>query len=192
MEIKIIRTLSAAVSLFLALAASGCGSSPSAPLTPDQFGAKYKFSATDIPGWAQDPNDSGAYWAGTDLIGGAHQDGAAGAYTDRGFVQGMYQSLVGPDPQVATVWAMDFGTASNAQSMFNWKVTDQSASIGIPPYDASAALGASITTGLNVFAWDKASYFEVVVQGLGAQTSAACTECPVAKQFLDVLKSKTN
>ena len=192
METKIMRTLSAVASLFLALGVSGCGSSPSAPLTPDQFGAKYKFSATDIPGWVQDPNDSGAYWAGTDLVGGGQLDGAAGAYTVKGFVQGMFQSLVGPDPQIATVWAMDFGTAANAQSMFTWKVTDQSASIGIPPYDASAALGASTATGLNIFAWVKASYFELVVEGLGSQTSAACTECPVAKQFLDVLKSKTN
>lgn len=192
MKIKILTILSAFVSLSLTLGVSACGSSPSASLTPDQFGAKYKFSATDIPGWAQDPTDPGAYWTGTDLVGGGNMDGAAGAYTDKGFVQGMYQSLVGPDPQIATVWAMDFGTASNAQSMFNWKVNDQSASIAIPSYDASTALGASIATGLNVFAWDKASYFELALQGLGQSTSSNCTECQVAKQFLDVLKSKTN
>ena len=57
--------------------------------------------------------------------------------------------------------------------------------------EVSVAIGSSGLTGLSVLAYFKASYFELQLSGYGEQTST-CSACPVAKQFLDVLKSKTN
>jgi hypothetical protein len=205
-EIKTMKTVLAAVVLFLGLGGSGCGSNATsagpldATTQPDAtvqldataFGQKYKFADNEISGWTQDPTDPTAYAVYTgeaELI--QRIDGAAGAYTDRGCRLGMYQDLVGLDSSIVEIIAMDYVTEAQATAMFTWKKQDQSATIQIPPYDPSVAIGSSGLSGLSVLAHFKASYFELQLSGYGEQ-KVTCSACPVAKQFLDVLKSKTN
>jgi hypothetical protein len=177
------------LSLLIGFNGLACGSSPSsAPLTADAFGAQYKFADNEISGWTQDPSDPYSTYTGEEYV--QKVDGAAGAYTEKGCRVTMYQSLVGPDPDLCTVLAMDFVTDTQANTMFTWKKQDQNATIVIPPYDASVAIASSTLTGMNVIAHFKASYFELALSGFGAQTGQ-CTACPVAVQFLDMLKSKT-
>ncbi|HJX62565.1 MAG TPA: hypothetical protein VJ860_01280 [Polyangia bacterium] len=189
------KTFLPVVCLFLVSIASGCGSSPSSaraprPLDPTAFGQVYKFADNEINGWTQDPASDG-FWVGTDLVAGSI-DGAAQAYFDQGFVQGMFQNLDAPNSQFCTVRAMDFGTAQKATAMYaSAQSTSISQSTAIPPYDLSIAIGNAAASGLSVYAHFGASYFEVFLSGLGDQKST-CTECPVAQQFLDDLKKKTN
>jgi hypothetical protein len=199
-----IKTVLALAPLLLSLGGSGCGSNTAGtgggaggttattgPLNAADFGQKYKFSATDIAGWQQDPSDPGAYvtYTGGELVQSI--DGAAGIYTDKGAMVMMYQSLVGPDPQIAVVWAMEFGTEALAAAMVDWERTDKTATVSIPGYSNSVAIGYGTISGFTVYAHVKTSYFEVQLSGLGDQTST-CSECPVAAKFLDILSSKTN
>jgi hypothetical protein len=184
--------LSSVVCLLLGLSAAGCGSggsTGSTPLTAAQFGDKYKFSATDVSGWAQapasDPTAYNVYNGGDELVG--RLDGGD-VYTSRGCRVSMYQDLVGPDPEICTVVAMDFGTSDNATTMFTYQQTS-GASNTIPGYGASDAIGSNFSLGgQNVFAHFQASYFELQLSGFADATSAGAA----AKLFLDVLKAKTN
>jgi len=170
---------------------AGGGSSGPRPIDPTAFAQDYKFVDNEISGWTQDPASDG-FWAGTDLIAGTSIDGAAQAYTDQGFVQGMFQNLDGPNAQFCTVRAMDFGTAAHATAMYaSAKTTSITQSTAIPTYDLSIAIGNAAPSGLSVYAHFGASYFEVFLSGLGDQRST-CMECPVAQQFLDVLKQESN
>lgn len=205
--------LSSVVCLLLGLSAAGCGSggdngatgtggstgsggtggggsTGSATLTPAQFGDKYKFSTTDVSGWgpadpATDPTAYNVYNGGDELVG--RLDGGD-VYTSRGCRVSMYQDVAGPDPEICTVVAMDFVTSDNATTMFAYQQTS-GASLAIPGYGASDALGSNFALGgQNVFAHFKASYFELQLSGFTDATSAGAA----AKQFLDVLKAKTN
>ena len=179
---------------FLVSIAPGCGSSPSSsprPIDAVAFGQDYKIADNEISGWTQDPASDG-FWAGTDLIGGAGIDGEADQYTNQGFRQGMFQNLDGPNSQFCTLRAMDFGTAAAATAMFTEvKTGSVPVPTAIPTYVASIAIGDAAASGLSIYAHFGASYFEVLLSGLGDQT-LTCTECPVAQQFLDELKKKTN
>jgi hypothetical protein len=167
------------------------GSSGPLPIDPTAFGQRFKVADNEIGGWTQG-SAFDAFWAGTDLITGAGIDGAAGAYTANGFRQGMFQNLDGPQQQTCSIRAMDFGTAAAATKMFTDSQTNSvSNSTAIPTYDLSIAIGDAAISGLTVFAHFGALYFEVRLSGLGDQRTT-CTECPVAQQFLDDLKTKTN
>jgi len=155
------------------------------------FGDRYKFADNEMSGWTQDPA-SDAFWVGTDLIGGTSIDGAAEAYTDQGFVQGMFQTLDGPNSQTCTIRAMDFGTATKATAMYASALLNfVTSATAIAPYDLSIATGDAAQSGLTVYAHFGATYFEIYLSGLGDQTST-CTECPLAQQFLDSLKKKSD
>jgi hypothetical protein len=210
-------TALAALVLLLALGGSGCGSNATSTGQPDAttqpnggnatstgqpdattqlnataFGQKYRFADNEIDGWTMDATDRTAYFIFTgdaELV--ARIDGAAGAYTDQGCRLGMYQDLVGPNSGIIEVVAMDYVTDAQATAMFTSKKQLQTATIPIPPYDVSVAIGISGLTGLTVLAHFKASYFELQLSGYGEQ-KVTCSACSVAKQFLDVLQSKTN
>jgi hypothetical protein len=193
-EIKLLKTFFPVLCLALCLGISGCGSGSSAsprPLDPPAFGQDYKFADNEINGWTQDPA-SDAFWAGTDLIAGTSIDGAADAYTSQGFRQGMFQNLDGSNSQTCTIRAMDFGTADKATAMYEWAQANfVSQATAIPTYPSSIATGNAAQSGLSVYAHFGATYFEVLLSGLGDQT-ATCAECAVAQPFLDKLKQKTN
>lgn len=185
MQIKTTTTRLAFVCLSLGVGGSGCGSNPtSTPLDPTAFGKKYKIADNEVSGWTQDPA-SGAYWTGTDLV--AEIDGGNVAYDDRGFRQGMFQTLDGPDQQSCNLRAMDFGTEANATTMYTYEQQLTQASVPIPQYDASTAIGNSVISGVTAFAHFGASYFELALTGYADQGLAAS----VATQFLQVLQSKT-
>ena len=184
------RTGLAFVCLLIGLGSSGCGSSPtSSTLAPDAFGQRYRFADNEIPNWSQN-SASNAFWTGkgTDLH--LKIDGGEMAYTSKGCLVAMYQDLVGPDPntQACTVVAMDFGTNDQANEMFTYEQQLTQASVPIPPYDPSIAIGASVLGGVTAYAHFKASYFEVQLTGYADQGSAAS----VAALFLQKLQSKTN
>ena len=198
--------LSSVVCLLLGLSAAGCGSggnngatgsggtggggsTGSTPLTAAQFGAKYKFSATDLAGWAPadpatDPTAYDVYNGGDELV--ARLDGGD-MYTPNGCRVAMFQDLVGPNSATNRAIAMDFVTADKATAMFTY-MQQNGYSTSIAGYDGSTALGSSTLGGINVTAHFKASYFEVWLSGFADTTSAGAA----AKLFLDVFKSKTN
>ena len=199
--------LSSVVCLLLGLSAAGCGSggnngatgsggtggggsTGSTPLTAAQFGAKYKFSATDLAGWAPadpatDPTAYDVYNGGDELV--ARLDGGD-MYTPNGCRVSMYEDMTGSGQEICTAIAMDFGTAANAAQMFAVQ-QGNGASISIPGYDPSVALASSFALGgQNTYAHINASYFELQFSGFADATSAGAA----AKLFLDVFKAKTN
>jgi hypothetical protein len=196
---KTISTGLAVVSLFLAVGGSGCGSSPSTsgPLSATALGAKYKFSPTDIAGWQLDPNDPTSFQVldestPNNLI--RFMDGGADAYTNAGCRVTVYQSLVGPNGEIAgNFFSMDFVSDAQATAMFNSKKSDYSASDPIAGFDGSVAIGHSVFIGgslsmVNVFAHFKAMYFELTLSGFADQASFY----QGAAQLVNVAKSKTN
>ncbi|HJX65520.1 MAG TPA: hypothetical protein VJ860_16390 [Polyangia bacterium] len=190
MQLDTRRTRLALVCLLFGLGSSGCGSSPASnTLGPDAFGQKYRFADNEIPNWSQS-SASSPFWTGqgTDLH--LKIDGGEPAYTSRGCLVAMYQDLVGPDPnmQACTVVAMDFGTSDQANAMFTYEQQLTQASVPIPSYNASIAIGESVLGGVTAYAHFKASYFEVQLIGYADQASASS----VAAVFLQKLQSKTN
>lgn len=143
-----------------------------------------------MPGRKQDtaPNSYGAL-TGDELV--QIIDGAAGSYLDIGDRVSMYQELVGPDPRVTSVWAFDFVTAAKATAMFEWETLEQSATIVIPGYDTSVAIGSASIVGITAFAHFNSLYVEVSLSGFGDQTST-CSACPVAAQFINALRARVN
>jgi len=200
-EMKTMKTVLAAVVLFLGLGVSACGSNtttPSGPLDKTAFGNKYKLAPNAVAGFQQDPTDpTGAYltYTGDELVQSI--DGAAGVYTEYGARVEMYQSLVGPipagatDPELANFYAMDFVTDAKATAMVVWEQTQTNAAATIPGYDPSVAVGYGSIGGLAVYAHFKATYIELNLSGFGDQGST-CSACPEAAKFLQVLSSKTN
>ena len=100
-------------------------------------------------------------------------DGAAPPYLDRGMRFALWQQLKGPDPQNCTLVAMDMTSEANAKSMVADQQTAQSASTAIPGYDASVAIGSEALGGIKIFAGFKALYLELILDGFGADSSAA-------------------
>ncbi len=171
---------------------SGGISGTGGALDPTAFGNLYKISGTtQMPGWTQDTNPA---TAATALLTGSATtlvnviDGGNKPYLDNGCLLYMYQNLVGPDPQLCRLVAMDFGTAANATSMFTYEQQLRNATTPIPGFDASTAIGYSVLSGITAYAHFKASYFEVQLTGYADDTSAA----QVAAQFLTVMQTKTN
>jgi hypothetical protein len=163
---------------------SGGGDSPA---DENSFGAKYKLADNEISGWSQKTTADAflAYTADSLTI---RIDGAAVPYTDRGMRFALVQELVGPDPQNATFWAMDMTTEANAQSMVEHQKTTQSATLTIPPYDASVAIASETLTGITVYAYFKSLYLEVILDGYGSDQDTARQ---VGAKFLETEKAKT-
>jgi len=197
MRIRIMRTSLTFACLLLGLGGPGCGSDTtsghppdgssqtSGTLDPTAFGQKYKFADNEMSGWTQDPTIP--FWTGkgTDLE--SRIDGGNMAYLSRGCLVAMYQDLVEGDQAACEIVAMDLGTEANAVSMVAYEQQLRSASIAIPGYDASAAIGAAIQGGLTAYAHFGSLYFEVQMQGYADQSTGAS----VAAQFLQKLQSKS-
>jgi hypothetical protein len=178
--------------LFLVAGGSGCGSSPSSPsssaVDPAAFAQKYKIADNQIPNWTQDPStDPSANWSGTDLVASGI-DGGNERYDSRGFKQGLFQTLDGPNQQQCNFRAMDFGTDANATTMFTYAVQNAGATVPVPPFAISVAAGETVIGGATVFAHFKASYFEVYMTGY-ADTASAISD---SELFLTVFQTDTN
>jgi hypothetical protein len=172
----------------------GGGAGGTGLLSPAQFGQKYRFADNQLPGWKQapaadDPAAFGVYASVDELV--ARIDGAADAYG--GFRVAMFQDLVGPDPQVCSVVAMDFVTAANATEKFTYQ-KDNGASTAIPGYDRSVAIASTNLTGITVYAHFNALYFELQMSGYMDQYGNLDLNraISVAAQFLGVLKTRTS
>ena len=161
--------------------------SSSSTLDLNGFGQKYKLADNEVSGWKQDtaPNAFSVWLAAklTDKI-----DGQAPTYTERGLNFALYQSLVGPDPQICTLVAMDFVTADQATSMFAYSKDHTGADVSIPQYDTSIAIGAPALTGMTVYTHFKSMYYEVQLDGNSDPASSG----QVASTFLKALEAKTN
>jgi hypothetical protein len=167
--------------------AGGAGSTSSA-FDANAFGQRYKFSNNELPGWtqptaAEDPIAFDVYTGGDELV--SRLDGGD-IYTARGCRMSMFQDLVGPDPEICTVVAMDFVTSANANSMFLYQKSN-GASVAIPGFGTADALASFFALGgMVAYAHFNALYFEVQLSGFANQTSAAS----MAAQFLGVFRSK--
>jgi hypothetical protein len=168
---------------------SGSGPSNNTPLDPTAFGNKYKFADNEVSGWTQstDPTDPFQYGVYSDADLDQRIDGGNMAYISRGMRVAMFQNLVGPAGAVCTVVAMDFGTADNATTMFNYEKDTTSAATAIPSYDASTAIGYETLSGVTAYAHFKTSYFETQVSGVADAAAGA----EVGGKLLQVLASKT-
>ncbi|HJX64406.1 MAG TPA: hypothetical protein VJ860_10710 [Polyangia bacterium] len=199
MEIRVARTCLAVASLFLLLGGSGCGSSNSnaapptaadaGPPTAAELGARYKLDPNDVPGWQLDPSDSQAFQildesTPTNLL--SFMDGGADLYTNAGCTVTLYESLVSANQEIAVIWAMYFGTDAKATAMF--QTNSVGASVSIPNYNASAAIGKSALVLHVVYAHIGAMYYEMQMSGFTDATSAF----QAASQILNVFKSKTH
>jgi hypothetical protein len=168
--------------LFLVAGGSGCGSGS------ETFAQQYKIADNKIQNWTQDPStDPSANWSGTNLILSGI-DGGNEAYDSRGFQQGLFQTLDGPNGQICNLRDMDFGTAANATTMFTYSVQNSGSTLPVPSFDLSVAAGETVIGGATVFAHFKASYFEAYMTGYADATSAISD----AAQFLAVLKTDSN
>jgi hypothetical protein len=158
----------------------------STPLDKDSFGKKFKLADSEVSGWKQDASDSAySLWTADNLTDKI--DGAAPAYTSRGCKFAMYQDLVGPDPEVCGVLAMDFGTDAKATSMFAYQKDLTGASVAIPQYDSGTAIGYPSLTGMTVFAHFGWAYFELQLDGYSDQAKAGQAATP----FLKALEQKS-
>jgi len=171
----------------LAAACSSSSDGEGTPLDENAFGAKYKLADNEIPGWTQ-KTTTDAFLVYTDQTLTDKIDGAAVPYTDRKMRFALVQELVGPDPQNATFWAMDMTSEANAQSMAAHQKTTMSATITIPGYDASVAIASEALTGITVYAYFKALYLEIILDGFGQDRDAAAQ---TGVKFLQAEEAKT-
>lgn len=161
------------------------------------FGAIYKLAENDVQGWKPDPNSPApfAVFTGNELY--TRLDGGAGTYLlIGGGLVNVYQDLVGPpedggtDPTMCSpLVAMDCGTTANAERMFNYWKENSGASVAIPGYDATVAIGyPGLGGNQTVYAHFKTVYFELVLGGYLSidQSSAA------AALILKNLEAKTH
>lgn len=183
--------LASSVALLVACSSSsstnnGSGGSGGNALDLNGFGQKYKLLDNEVSGWTQDasPNAFALY---TDKNLTDRIDGPATIYIDHGMKYALYQDLVGPAPQICELVAMDLGTEANAKSMVTNK-QGSTATITIPPYDASVAMASKAITGITIYANFKALYLELVLDGYGSDV-----ELPrqVGATFLQALEAKT-
>jgi hypothetical protein len=176
--------------VFVVMTLAACSSSSgSGPLDATAFGSKLKFADNELSGWTQstDPTDPYQYGVFTDQTLDQRIDGGNMVYIDRGMRVAMYQDLVGPSGSICTLVAMDFSTDAKANTMFTYQKDINGAATSISPYDGTVAIGNSLSTGLTAYAHFKASYFEVQLDGYGADPTVAI---PVASQFLQALEKK--
>jgi hypothetical protein len=167
-----------------------CESSPSS-IDPAALGQKYKFSATDLPGWQLDQNDPAAFLVlqeGTDADLFSLIDGGADTYTNAGCTVTVYEELVGTYPQTATLYAMYFGTDVEATAFFDYEKSVLASSDSIPTFDPHVASGYSGLATETALAHFGAMFFKLTMSGFANATSAYQR----AAQFLAVLRSKTN
>jgi len=155
------------------------------PTDAEGFGQRYRFANNEVTGWTQG-SSALAYSVWTDANLTGKIDGAAPVYVDRGCKLAMYQDLLGPDPQICTVVAMDFVTDPQATAMFEYQKESAGDSVFVPGYDESVAFGYPSLTGATVYAHVKAYYFELQMDGYPDQDSASAAAAPL----LRVLESK--
>ena len=154
----------------------------------DKNGFVQRYKVTDVAGWTQDTSERGLSLGVGDAL---YQiiDGGAGLYLDRGCLVSMYQNLWGPngpDSQIVTVIAMDFGTESQADSMFRHEA--ETSTVPIPDYETSVAIAyPGIAGNITAYAHFKAMYFELVLSGYVDQNAS----CLMASQLIKLLEAKT-
>lgn len=153
------------------------------------FGLINKLSDNELTGWQQDNNSVAPFlvYTGEDLIN--RLDGTADGYLLKGCLVSMYQNLAGPDGQICTFLAMDFGTAALADSEYFFQA--ESDSVAIPEFDRSVAIGypgMAGTGNVTVYAHFKAMYFEIALSGFADPNESGL----VASRFLQLLQSKNN
>lgn len=156
------------------------------------FGQRYKLADNEASGWTQGTAATAfALYDTTNLTDPI--DGSAQAYYDRGMKFALFQDLKGPDAdRICTLRAMDFVAEANAKSMFDYEKNLQSANITIAPYDSSVASASEAWTGITVFAYFKALYLELYLDGYGhpvdvtlaSQDGAALLQALAAKPKL--------
>lgn len=131
------------------------------------FGQRYKLADNELPGWTQDPAaGSFTLWDNTTLT--QKIDGPATEYVKRGMLFAYYQGVKASDGvRSCIVVAMDFRSAANAKSMVDFDRAQTSASLTVPSYDVSVAVGYQTLTGMTVYANMQALYLEVQLDGYG-------------------------
>ena len=194
MEIRVARTCLAVASFSLLLFGSGCGSSNSSAPTAAELGAKYKFSATDVPGWQLDPNNpEGAFKVleegkqGHDLY--SLIDGGSDTYTNAGCAVTVFEDFRGAGLQTATLYAMYMGTEAKATDFFIYETQQLLATASIPGFDASVAAGKASGSSGTAYAHFGTMFIKLTMSGFDGDATA---EYQAAVPILNVLKSRTN
>ena len=169
-----------------ALLLAACSGGGAATLDVNGFGQKYKLADNEISGWTQSTkSDSYAVYTPATLT--EKIDGQADPYITHGMNFTLFQYLVGPDPQNCTLWAMDFGTEAKAKLMATDRQTTMGASLTVSPYDSSVAMASQSLSGITVFAYFKALYLEIVLDGFGSDVDSARQ---AGVKFLQVMEAK--
>jgi hypothetical protein len=157
----------------------------------EQFGAKYSISNTDVSGWREATEAEASTGHPLALFTDANLtdriDGPADNYVQHGCKYAMYQELVGPDPELCLVVAMDFGTAANASSMVAYQKTDSPNATAIPGYDAAVGFVYETLTGVTLYASLKSLYVQLEMDGYGDDKTKGAED---GAAILKVLESK--
>ena len=143
----------------------------------------------EVPGWSEDANSYIEFKTYAELY--SLIDGGADIHIDNGLVEGIFQSMIGissrSDTFYAEVYAEDFGTAANAQSIYNAIVAnDMVDTIHIDGYDKSVAIGSTALGGGGVYAHFGKFYFWLNFTGYSNSDDIA----EDAVKYLDIYQSK--
>lgn len=156
--------------MIIAMLILGCNASPPAKRSSKPaektMGAMPTLSmfraADQLPGWKE---ESGTYKefdpAGLyDII-----DGGADFYIDFGLKNGIYQRLKGTGDRQCDMFVEDFGTAENAQKIFNAKKKDIAEPEEIDGFNDSMVVAEVVIGGVNALVRKGNFYFEVLLTG---------------------------
>ncbi len=149
-----------------------CSGSSTPSLDLNGFGARYKLADNEVSGWTPSAAADGFATYTPDTLTQAI-DGAADPYIANGMKYTLIQKLTGPDPKTATLRAMDMTSEEKAKSMVSLSQSVEAASTTIPGYDASVAIASEALTGITIYAYLKALYLEVILDGYGTDHEPA-------------------
>ena len=143
----------------------------------------------EVPGWSEDANSYIEFKTYAELY--SLIDGGADIYIDNGLIEGIYQSMTGisghSDTFYVAIYAEDFGTASNAETIYNVIVDREMAdTIHIDGYSETIAVGSAALGGGGVYAHFGKFYFWLNFTGYSNSEDIA----EDAAKFLDIYQSK--
>jgi len=163
---------------------AACGTTPTSPPSSSNL-SLFKLADNQVAGWIQDTSTTDAYtqWQDTSLY---HPiDGGARLYVAHHVVQTSIQKMIGPNGASMEVWAMDFGAAACAATMF----TDRKAAYTAGTYVADGAYPLetafvlpTIMSVLAVAHFDR-YYFEISVKGADSTSEGIAVADTVLHAF---------
>ena len=143
-----------------------------------------KLASGDITSWSQDESEGYSEFKASTLE--SLIDGGSTDYTNEGVVEGFIQKMFNGSKK-AEIRVMDFGTESNAASMYSFMDGNNNSKLEASTYDiATAQLNDKPTSGVDAYAHFGQYYIELRFTGFSDKNDARTT----APNFLEVFETK--